>query len=88
MSEAIGSIGQGEASRVSRLVAARVYGGPTGKAPLRDRLVGGGEAGAGDAGAQAEGAAGSGALPFYGNPASRVEAATAIAVGRVIDVDG
>jgi hypothetical protein len=31
---------------------------------------------------------GSAALPFYTNPASRVEAATAIALGRGLDVKG
>jgi len=89
MSEPIGSIQHGEASRVSRLVAARVYGparggsGPAASAgeetaPSRSGPVGTSRSETGEPGA----------LPFYANPASRVEAATAIEVGRVLDVKG
>lgn len=89
MSEPIGSIQQTPASKVTRLVASRVYGGPVHQQPDA-HAANARRAEAAAAGLVPEsGAATAGdALPFYTNPASRVEAATAIALGRAVDVKG
>jgi hypothetical protein len=101
MSEGIaGSIGPTHTPKLSRLVAAKVYEQTSGvqakgrqdAAPPgiaegdRFESSGGLDVLAGQGAAKVTG--GLAALPFYTNPASRVEAATGVALGRGLDVKG